>query len=218
MAFRDTIKGDYRNWVDRESVTYHSRSRGGDVSYSLTDCKGRAISRRELAASAGVYTAQDRVWLLPTEIIPAGLSPKPADLIVDSAGTRWTVTPECGLNTLGTWWRMICRDLVLSAQLREMVSVHRPDAAQDASGNHNPTYSAIYNQVPSRVQVRTKQRVEVRGKYLLESTVDVYVAGPLELFQGDQVRDELGVVYEVQGHGEPDRIDQLQVIYCKRWE
>jgi hypothetical protein len=211
--FAASIVNDYQSWDDRESVAYTSVKNSGNVEYSLTDCLRRPLNFKELAASGGVYTSQDRVWLVPAAILPSGLNGvadlKPADFLTDGDSVQWTVL-ECAWNTLQTWWRLVTRNIVLAYDLRSTLSIINPINNQDASGNRIPNYNVepAYSNVPCRIQEQEGNVAELLGKQEIKRTFIAYIGQRVTVTRESRVISG-GVNYQVTGYRNPDRIDML---------
>lgn len=211
MAFRDAIVSDWKCWADRENVTLIAEKNSGDMSYALSATGGaakrRALTFKELAASGGVYTAQDMVWLVPSANLPAGVVPKMADRVRDSGANDWTVL-EVALNKLRCTYRLVTRNLVIALDLRDRVDIWAPTNTQDDPGNRVPDYgqAPLYSQVPARVQPVGEEVVEAFGKRGLAKHYKCYLGRAVTVTAEYQVR--LGsTVYQITGTANMDRID-----------
>lgn len=217
MGLTVDLSQTYRYWLNREAVTYFSHAAEGDTAYALSDCKRRQLTFKELAGSAGVYVGADRAWLIPAAILPPGLTPKLADRIRDAQGTDWTVIGDAQLNSYQTWYRLVCRDLVLVNELRDLADVYRPQNNQDPAGNRVPDYAGApaYAQVPCRLQEQEGTREESFGKLGLTRRYTVYLGQRLTVTAEDRLVVG-GVNYQVTGYRNPDRIDLLMEIDVER--
>lgn len=212
---------DYQAWDNTESVTFTSHARAFDTAYGLTNCVRRAPTWKELAASGGVYSAIDVVWLLPAALVTAAGAtgtkrPKPADTITDSDGTVYTVLAADYQATRSTW-RLITRDMVIAYDLQDTLTLRRPTLATDAAaGRTYSTYTTISSGIACRFQETEASTQDERGKRVTVKRYSVWVATRLYPTIEDQVLDQDSNVYEVRGWRDADRIDQLQMLDCER--
>lgn len=217
------LSRDFLVWDNREDVTYVSHATAGDTSYSLTspDGKGgvkrRNLTWKELTASAGVYTTQDRAWLLPVANLPPGLTPKPADRIIDGQGNSWTVL-EAPLNTWGTWYKLVTRNLVIQANLKDRIDIQRPAITLDAA---NVTIRAWppaggttpYAALSCRIQELTAEIANERDLRGFRRTHEIYLSQQVSLQSEDRILVTGGTtIYAIRGYHSPNRIDELPVI------
>src|SRR6185436_2335367 len=86
-----TVSQEWRFWTHREDVTFRKQTGpiGTYTDYLLTALCGavkrRALTFKEMAASAGVYTNSDRKFLIPLANLPPSgpVMPAPGDILVD---------------------------------------------------------------------------------------------------------------------------------------
>lgn len=212
---RAAIANDYKIWANRESVALISVARTRTTQNSLTDCKRRAPSYREQIASGGAVRSDDLVWLVPTAVLPDGVDPKPADRIREANGTEWTVL-AASLNTLRTWWRLETRNMVVVENLRELISLWRPENGQDFASGRKPTFRPVSLGIPARIQETLAETQDRLGKRQTVKRYQVAVGERIYPEALDQIRDSAGNVYQVLSSESPDRIDQLQIINVER--
>jgi len=209
---------NYTAWDNTEAITFIRHGKLIDDEYPIATAKRRNPSFKEMAASGGVYTGQDLVWLVPATLLTAaGLADvKPADIIRDANGVVWTVL-ERSLNTLRSTWRCVTRDLILAYDLRDTLSVRRPQAlTTDAAATREYVYDTIYTAIPCRFQAQGDEVSDERGQRLTVSKYSVWVGQRLYLTNEDQIVDEAGNIYELKSTQDADRIDQLQRLDCER--
>lgn len=209
---------NHRAWENPEAITFIRHGKLTDDEYAVSIAKRRAPTFKEMAASGGVYTGQDLVWLVPVTLLTAaGLTDvKPADIIRDSDGVLWTVL-ERSLNTLKSTWRCVTRDLILAYDLRGTLSVRRPQAlTTDDAATREYVYDTIYTGVPCRFQAMGDEVSDERGQRLTVSKYSIWVGQRLTLTNEDQIVDEDGNIYELKATQDADRIDQLQRLDCER--
>jgi len=182
-----------------------------DPTTAIADARRTPVTRREMAASGGVYVASDRVWLLPD--VQVIYEPKPADRITDSDGVVWTVleAKPVGLGSSISHHRLVCRNLVVAAELYDLIDVERPTITYDASGVALRAWTTAYSAVGARVQSQEAVAVEERGLYGFRGTHLIYCGQQLTLTAEDRVK--LGTTYyEVRGWRNAQRIDELFTI------
>lgn len=221
---------DYTVWDNRESIHYEARTRVFAPSEStfssdgkmihVTDCKRRALSIRERGASNGVYTGQDLVWLVPRAVADGCLSPQVGDSVHDLVdGRRWTVL-EVGYNTWRTWWRLVCRDLVLHHQLRDLVVIERATIEFDAAGakvKKFPTGNGplgggnLYEGLRARVQPSSQEAVEERGIMGFRTRYEVIVEKEIEVDHEDRILWQ-GRYLEIVGYRRAEQVDELPIV------
>lgn len=209
---------NYTGWDNVEPVTLISVAKSGETLVDLPTVKRRAPSFKELSASGGVYTAQDLVFLVPKKVVDTagGSRPKPADVIRDADGIRWTIL-ECPLNTLKSTYRCMTRDMILAADLRDTLTIKRPlELTTDDAGGREYEYENIYQGIACRFQEVNAGELDERGQRLTVKRYNVWVERRLYLTIEDQAVDPDGNIYEVKGWQDADRIDQLQMLQCER--
>lgn len=176
--------GDWRYWPEREDATLRVRTALGMYdSHPLTAADGavkrRAVTWKEMTASAGAYTNRDRVWLIPAAHLPAGVEPRPGDQVRDAGDTDWTVG-EVGVNKFGQTYRCVCRALAVVHELSATGVLLRPDAATDASGRLDPAYAAVGAAVRCRVQSLDAAVGETDQRVVLRRAFAAYLESPLD--------------------------------------
>ncbi len=193
--------------------------------------KRRNLTSRELAASGGVYTSLDQVWLIPTAVLPRGHVCKAGDVVVEpdsldasQPSTRWTVL-EKGWGKNRQTWRLTCRDLVLAYDLRDLVTIERPAISYDAAGVPvkafpsdpvNPGGKTLYAALPARAQLVSKDVAEQRGIRGLEGKYEVIVGQEVAVTQEDRVLLPSGMYLDIVGYTQAMRIDELPRIVAER--
>ncbi len=204
-------------WDHTSSLVYTSRRlNGGDQQLRVSIAKRRAVNRKELAASNGVYTATDQVFLIPTaEILPLlqqGREPQPGDRVTpdpdpagagtnEAAGTvDYVVLPEGVAGQRRDkngpqCWKITARNLVLAFELYDLIDIQRPALQYDAAGavvrkwpDTDGAGQVVYGQLPARVQLLTQEETEERELRGFRSTYAVIVSKQLALGSEDRVR------------------------------
>jgi hypothetical protein len=196
----------------------------------MTLAKRRNLRRHELSASGGVYTAGDQVYLIPDNQFPLNTPSKPGDVVVDLVsedegrpGTRWTIL-EVGWGKNRNTRRFMCRDLVLSYELRDSITIERPLLVYDQAGvpvKHFPSDGAmqgitLYADLPARCQLISKaiaEKYAIRG---LEGKYRIVVGQELDVSQEDRVILPNGEYCDIVGYENAMRIDELPVVIAER--
>ncbi len=202
-------RDEWRFWPNLETVTLRVVDLDGYTEHAILKAKRRAVQIREQAASGGAYVASDLVWLIPNELLPAGVTIKPADVIRDAASVDWTVLAVQPRGKFGNTWRVTTRSLVLVADLRTTCDQLRPSLAQDAAGQRAPVFAVIAADVPCKLmELEHAVLGEYQGGPTDRREYTLYVGSRLTLRAGDVI-DVDDVRYDVVGAGNWDRIDQL---------
>lgn len=221
MALRDQIIGDYLLWDNRETITFRSRdSAGNGTDRTLTDCKRRVLTTKELAASNGRYTGADLVWLVPTTILTGAgeTAIKPYDTITDSGSTQYVVL-EAAEQGLRTFWRLVTRNMVIANQLYDTVNVQHPTITQTAAGHRSVTWATNATSVHCRVQPRQTDVFDDRGVRSTRTVYDVYFASGINATNsdGDMARLVWGTVnLQIVNYTQAERIDALPMAECHK--
>lgn len=192
--------------------------------------KRRNLTNRERAASGGVYTSLDQVWIIPAALLP-GVLPKPADVVVETLdgsngqlpGTRWTVL-ETSLGKNRQTHRLTCRDLVLAYDLRDSITIERPAISYDAAGvpvkafpsDAQPGGVVLYADLPARIQLVSKEIAEQRGVRGLEGKYEVTVGQEVDVTSEDRIVLAGGMYLDIVGYQNAQRIDELPKIIAER--
>jgi hypothetical protein len=209
------VANDYTIVDDPEALTYTVVKRTGNVNHAITHGFRAELDARELAASAGVYTGQDQIWFIPrTLVTAAAVAPKLADLITDPDGQVWTVLEASP--TGRQYWRFVCRNFVLSADLRNTLAHKRPANKADTSGGRRPELADLATGIPCRVQETSRNKLIGQGRAGTRVEYAIYVGTRLYPDAQDVFEDESGVEYEFVAASTPDRIDLLQELTCER--
>lgn len=180
--------------------------------------KRRALTQRELAASGGVYTGRDVVWLLPSKFLSPTRVPKPGDVVVDKDQQRWTAL-EVGLNKWRNTWRLMCRNLSVALDLNDVVNIERADITYDASGVPVKAFPTglpplggrtLYAGLRARVQPVTDEIKDQRGIRGFESQFDVTVERDVDVTNEDRVWwPARGIYLDIRTVQRSRRIDEL---------
>ena len=154
---------DWICWDNTETARFESIRGASAMIETLAVAKRRNLTRRELAASAGVYTGTDVVWLIPAATVAQDFAAKPGDLVVDADEVPWTVL-EFGLNKAKQTWRLTTRSLAIANQLADTITIEKAVTTYDDAGApQRLTYQPLYADLACRVQPQAAEIVEERG-------------------------------------------------------
>lgn len=227
------MEEDYLLWEFTEPILFESSRpptptdgpRNPNAVCAIEVAKRRSLKLREMAASGGVYTSQDRVFLVPGALLPSGLRPKPSDVVQDKDGDRWTVL-EADVNRYGTTWRLTSRNLVLAEDLRDSIWIERASLSIDPAGVKVKAWptgtgprggSTPYSDLPARVQLMTQEVADQRGIRGAKGSLAVIVGRQVVIDQEtDRVRLRDGTYLDIVGIHDPQTIDKLPTLDCER--
>lgn len=221
--FKTATADYYKFWPHRESVsllgpvgtslllpwtatTYET--------WSLTDCKRRAPTTKEIIQSGGAILTSDLVWLIP-ETIRASLAntsnPRPGYIVRDVNSNDWTVLEVQPLGRFGQTWRLVTRNLISYFALTQLAAITRPNATVDTSGKRTPTYTAVYSDVRCRLQEQAAAAEIVHDGRVTVRRFDLITATRLFLTAEDRVTVG-GMTFTVLGWNNPDRLAEPMTI------
>lgn len=209
-------------WHQQKTVRLRVVRPDGDWDFLVEGARQHQITVREAESSGGAYTTQDCVWNLPAENTPL-YTPEVGYLIVETEGTdagkEWTIL-QADRATWQTRHRLTCRDLVLSG-LVHSIDIWEPTDKEDAAGGRLNTFLPLYMGVQAKVQETGGVGVEEIGKEGTQFDYRVTVGRRVYIDNGMQVRwrpaaGEAEVILEIVSHEEPESLDRLMVINCRR--
>ncbi len=181
--------------------TLTSVRQSGNRTESVATVKMRPVNRKEIAASNGVYTSLDVVFLLPGILVHVGPL-KPRDLVtvggqiqpgagtsVDQ-GTIYTTLEAAANRRDGSGnpatWRLICRDPIIAYDLQDTITIEQAsdDRSTPAvlrlwpSDSNSPSRggSVIVSNLPCRVQPQQAETVQERGLEGQETKYTIYLS------------------------------------------
>lgn len=209
-----THSAEWTFWPGRENVTFRKQTAVGtytDYALSATGgaVKRRAISYRELAASAGAYTSQDKNWLLPLANLPAGpVLPAPGDVIRDSDSVDWTVG-EVTVGKFGLTHKCVCRALAVVNALSATGTLRRSANSADSAGRPGLAAYSTVATVTCRVQPEDSDAAELLDRVTIPRRYTAYLATPVVVRAHDAFLVG-ATTYTVLGFRNPERIWDLQ--------
>jgi hypothetical protein len=224
------LANDWMVWDNTEpsgvQIEYSTRTTPGiDV---IPTAKRRAINGPEKSPSGGVYVGYETRWLIPASLITPGNAPEPADVVIDSQGTRWTVL-KADLNRFGNTWLLGCVNLVLALRLQDTVAIERAGLSYDAAGAAiksfppDPRGSVLYT-CAARVQEITEEVALERGVQYARGRYEIIVGRQVPLVEPGEDRVNwpdpnlagATVYFDIVDVHNPTRIDELPVLACER--
>jgi len=226
------LDDDYLTWERKEPITYHPAPYSDDVAITVPLAKRRAPTLKEQMTSGGVYTSTDLIWIIPTLEAPAldqEFPPKPADTIEDGDGRLWTVLSQMPRGALKSFWRLVTRDLALTCELRDAISILRPvitvgDAAEPVFVWPPDGGSYVAVDLPARVQPSSDgigKRNEIETAQTQFNVIyDDRRQERVELRSGDRIvvtqGTRAGQVLRWVSRSNEERIDELPYLVCER--
>lgn len=207
------IADHYTFFHEREHVTYEVAKKGGNVLFPVTDALRGQLDFREMAASNGRYITGDISFSIPQEILsPLSITPKMGDVIVDSSNQRWTCL-NAAFGVVRTMHRLVCRNLKIAYDLRDLVTIKRATNTTDNAGVRVATYATIASSISGRLQEIQSSGFEARGKRGDNRTFQVYLETEYDLTTDDLVEVD-GRQYAVTGWRNKERIDEFFIVDC----
>jgi hypothetical protein len=223
-AFRTMTANEWKHWTDREDASLRVLTAPGRYDALPLTAPGGAVKRRaitwkEMAASAGAYTSRDRAWILPRVNLPDGVEPKPGDIVRDLSDVDWTVG-DVTVGKFGNTFKCVCRALAVVNELSAVGVLTRPDGTRDAAGRQaQASYAAVGEPVRCRVQPLDSQAGDAMERRTIPRQFAAYLACPLAADARDVFTvtsyDSYGgnptgtVAYTVKGFRNPERLWDL---------
>lgn len=225
MALTLDLTKDYLTWDNTEPLTFTSVSPATPSTYTVETALGRAPTYKEQMTSGGVYTAQDKVWLIPRVLL--GVVPKPGDVVTDGDETAWTVL-EAPLINLKAVYKLMTRDLILAHQLTDTITIEVPTFSGDAGSALVRAWTPKYENLAARVQPVVGDEVDERGVRGQSLKCQVFIAQQIDPTdgRGNYGRAKLIALnwlagasnlaaeqyLDITGYHNPGRIDEIPVI------
>lgn len=205
---------EWRFWPGRANATLRKQTAIGVYTPHALSATGgavkfRALTFREMAASAGAYTAQDRAILVPSENLPTGVKPAPGDQFLDAASVTWTVGEVSPFGKFGLTHRCVVRALAIVGALATSGQLMRASNAQDIYGRAALSdYAAVGSPVLCRVQPEDGDVGEVFGRTAIARKYTAYLETPVTVAAHDQWLVDT-TAYTVLGFRNPERVWDL---------
>lgn len=211
------FSGDQALFDSPEGVTFTSVRLAGNATVAgIADATFDFVSLREAADSNGAHQAGDVSFSIRQSLLAAVGGAKPGDRVLREAdGQTYTVltaTPTVFTRV----WDLVCRNLILANDLRDVGTLSRPAVSPGAAGR--PTkggYADVITDVPCRVQPEGGRATDAAGKRTIPKRFTAYLGQPVDARAGDRFVSA-GVSYTVVGTKNPDRIDKLMSLDLER--
>lgn len=204
---------EYLVWDNVQTVEHTSVRDSGNVTTCVTHAHRHNITNQELAASNGVYMADDTVWRLPRAT--ATVRPKRRDTIEDADGTIWTLLSVDRI-TDTRHYRCICRDLVIANDLDDTIGIWVCTNAQDAGAGRSPSF-ALSETIQGRIQPVQADVEDRLGKRTTRKLFQCFLATePTTISTQDQIRSSGGTIYQILGWTSPSSVDTLFTVDVER--
>lgn len=204
------LDDDFLNVADNlEPVTL--RTPGTTATLDVPEALRRRVSVSEAAAAGGKYSASDVAWHLPAGVVT--VQPALGSTITDSAGSTWTVL-EVHLETLGSRWRCVARDLAIAGRLDTVITIEKAAVTKSAGGAAEYAWDVYRAGLRARIQPRAAERTVDNDLRTGKTPFAIYVAEQVLVDQTHRVVASDGTVYQVTGYEAADRIDGLFVIHA----
>jgi head-tail adaptor len=204
---------DYLVWDNTSTVSYVSVDlKDGDQNFCPSGCHRHAISRKELAASDGVYTPDDVVLRIPRPML--AVKPKPRDRWTDEEGETFTVL-EVGRIVGVQRYRLVCRNLILAHELDDLITIQRASISYDAAGVKIKTWGPLVTNLECRVQPVSSSIVDERGVRGFKVSHEIIISQEVSITNEDRILLKSGQYLEVRGYQQSERIDELPRILAE---
>ena len=95
----------YLCWQGTESITYTAKRASGNTTDTVEHALRRALSRKEIRDSNGLFTARDIAWNLPAAEL--AITDCQENDTITAGAEVWTIR-EVQLLTKTTRWRFVC--------------------------------------------------------------------------------------------------------------
>ena len=212
MAIQFDPTDDFASVIDNMEAATVQRP-GSSQTSSTNGALRRAVTTREAQTSQGEYTLSDVVWHLPADDIVE--PPRPADIIVDGDGTRWTVL-DVSRTTADSRWRCVCRNLVVAHGLDQFVDIERAVYTKDIRGARQASWHLSWTGLAAKIQPVAAQNTDGNQQDVTLGEYRVFLAESIELDHTHRIKGPDGRRYVVKGYNKPDRIDALLEIDAQR--
>lgn len=214
----DNFEIDHLVWDNVEPVVLEESRRDGAARRHLVAvAKRRNIRGREKSPSGGAYQGFEVNWHLPTTELPPGVVPIPGHVVEDRDGTRWTVLTATR-NRHGQTHALGCVDLVLAHDLRDRLTIERPEVEYDRAGAAIKRWWPLHEDLAARVQPESSDVHDGHGVRGFQTRFRVIVDRDLVVTNEDRLKVTLAGetrYLDVTGYQQAERIDELPVILAE---
>lgn len=215
MAIDTTYVDDWKSWEQREDITLRVQTAVETYTeYTITasggGAKRRAINKKEMRESRGVYTGREMVWLIPNQNMPMAVTaPRPGDIVKPANGDQFRVL-EVRTGRWGTTHRCVTLLLGLDSLLDATATISRPGLDRSAAGRQALTsYTALYTDIPCKIQPMDSMAEEIDGRMTIPKRYLAFFSQQLgEIRRKDKVVSG-GVTYTVMGYKYPESITEF---------
>ena len=183
------------------------RAAGADET-TLLDALRRRDVAAEAAPSDGKHVSQDVVWHLKAADLPA--PPALGSVVTDADEHAWTVL-RVESAALGSRWRCSTRNLAISGNLEEFVTIQKATWSRDAHGAPVAGWHDYRVGVRARVQPQSGETETDQQQHQTRRTYKVYLAERIPIDESCRVLRG-GAIYRVLSYERPERIDRLLVV------
>lgn len=210
MTVELDIADDFRSFDALEGIVL--RSRDGHHETAIPQALRRAVTRREAAPSAGIYTQADTRWHFESAAVES--APEVGGSIVDTTGRVWRVL-AVSHETLSRRWTCWSRELALAGGLTEVITIQEATWTKGESGALTPTWSDWRVQLRAHVQPATSALATEHRLRELPRRYRVYLAEEVAVNANHRIVHG-AAIYHVLGFERPARIDELFVIHAEQ--
>jgi hypothetical protein len=206
---------DFEDVVDGlEAVTL---LRTGSASTAIANALQRAVEDTEIAASEGAVRAGDVRWHFPT--VEAGTTPRMGDVILDSAGDRYTILAVQDA-TLERRFRCIGRNLRVVYRLDDTVSILQASWTKGRGGAMEPDHWDTWKAgIRARIQpIESNIGEEYRARRTVrqvEILIEVDIEPDLPINQQHHVLASDGTIYKITGFTGAEQIGDVPRILAE---
>ena len=212
MAIQFDPGDDFSSIVDRVETATVQRP-GSSLASSTNGALRRPVTTREAENSQGEYTLSDVVWHLPAADITE--PPRPADIIVDADGIRWTIL-AVARTAADSRWRCVCRNLAIVHGLDQFVDIEQAVYTKDIRGARQAVWRIWQSGLAAKIQPLAARNTDGHQQDVTIGEYRVFLAESIELDHTHRIKGPDGRLYQINGYKKPDRIDALLEIEAQR--
>jgi hypothetical protein len=179
---------------------------------------------KEPDKAGGNVLEGDQLWVWPivgTPGIPAGGSPPLGSLLIDAAGTAWTILSVLRKDQVNVW-EARGRALSIVYRLDNLASVLEASYTKSSGGEALPTWTQILSGIPARFQPVEQEAQILEDAEWPKTTYHVFLGTdifapeiPVEPASADyRLVDSAGRHYRIMQYQRAERIDALPLAVC----
>jgi len=178
------------------------------ITTSEAVCTNQSGIKKQMP-SDGQYLADDIVWHLPVVELPD--APQLGDVILDSAGQRWTIL-KVKEATFGTRWRCNARNLIIAHHLDDTIIVLKAIYTKSSCGVAEPTWQIWKTGIRARIQPgEVKVQITDQSRQTVQQ-YNIFIAEDIAIDQTHRILGPNGTAYRVTTSVGIEHIGELQVI------